>query len=481
MKPVLYLHIGAHKTGSTSIQEAFFSSPNVLKQYGVSYFQYITNHTLPITWLFADAPERSDFTARARLSATDLEDTRQEIERSLKDFLGQLDHPIKIISGEGISLLAESEVDRLHEYLKNTFPFPVKVIIYLRNYYEFLDSSIQELVKNGAVLRDLEAALRAGRFEGPNYQDRIRKFQRAFGTDNVIIKAFDSALFKDASVVADFCETIGVPELYNVLPAIRANVSISAEAVQLMSRYNERFPVRKEDVYNSLRSEKLPRYLAQSKGRKFSVTDPNIRAAYDRVIANDMAFVRTILPENVASIIVAQKEHSADVATADAVDDLVIETIALILGDLETHQSALRIAVAILPERVSDSHALEQVSRNMPFIRDQGICRTLAVVCADSAKPQCAAALAQRALELGPDQAANYVVAGDVAGSRQDWIAAETAYRQAIALDPKHVTAHARLWTSLRKLDRNEEAVAVARKTLELSSYAARVRRDAAD
>jgi hypothetical protein len=177
VKPVLFLHIGAHKTGSTSIQEAFFNSASVFKQYGVSYFPYITNHTLPMTWLFADAPERSDFTIRARLSPADLADTRQEIDRSLRDFLRELDRPIKVISGEGISLLAESEVDRLREYLKMNFPFPVKVIIYIRNYYEFLDSSIQESVKNGAVLRGLEASICAGHFEGPTTRIVSKNFK----------------------------------------------------------------------------------------------------------------------------------------------------------------------------------------------------------------------------------------------------------------------------------------------------------------
>jgi hypothetical protein len=162
VKQTLFLHIGAHKTGSTSIQEAFFNNADVLKQYGVSYFQYITNHTLPITWLFSDSPERSDFTIRARLSVTDLEDTRREIDRSLGAFLRESDNPIKIISGEGISLLTESEVGRLRTYLVNAFPFSIKVLIYLRNYYEFLSSSVQELVKNGAVLRELEAAISRG-------------------------------------------------------------------------------------------------------------------------------------------------------------------------------------------------------------------------------------------------------------------------------------------------------------------------------
>jgi tetratricopeptide (TPR) repeat protein len=436
---------------------------------------------LPMTWLFADAPERSDFTIRARLSPADLADTRQEIDRSLRDFLRELDRPIKVISGEGISLLAESEVDRLREYLKMNFPFPVKVIIYIRNYYEFLDSSIQESVKNGAVLRGLEASICAGHFEGPNYQNRIQKFQKSFGANNVIVKVFDPDLFQDNSVIADFCETIGVPQLYSVLPVIRANVSVSTEAVRLMSRYNERYPVRKENAYNSLRSEKLPKYLALPKGKKFRITDGGIRAAYDRVIANDKAFVRTILPENLANIVVAQKERPADVTTTDAVDDVAAEIIGLILGDLESHESALRIVAAILPARVSDSDGVQHVIRHAPSIRDEVICRALAVVCADSAKPQCAAALAHRAVELGPNQAENHVLAGDIACLRQDWSAAEMAYRQAIARDPKNAPAHTRLWTCLRSLGRDDEALVVARKTLELSSPPDDVRQDAAD
>src|SRR5262249_42735379 len=146
-----------------------------------------------------------------------------------------------------------------------------------------------ELVKNGAVLRELEAAILAGRFEGPDYQNRILKFQRVFGEDNVIVKVFAPSLFKEANVIADFCETIGVPRLFSALPTIRANVSFSAAAVQLMSRYNESYPVSQDKGYNLLRSEKLPRYIMAAKGAKFSIADAEILAAYDRAISNDKA------------------------------------------------------------------------------------------------------------------------------------------------------------------------------------------------
>jgi tetratricopeptide (TPR) repeat protein len=229
-----------------------------------------------------------------------------------------------------------------------------------------------------------------------------------------------------------------------------------------MSRYNESYPVSQDKGYNLLRSEKLPRYIMAAKGAKFSIADAEILAAY--------GYVRTILPEDLASIVVERKENPADIVPSGSIDGIAGQTIGLILGDLESHESALRIALTDLPAGASDADSVPHVTRNAQFIRDQEICRALAVAFVNSQKPLCAMILGRRAVELGPDEVKNHMLVGDVACSHQDWATAEAAYRQAIALDPTNVTGHAQLWTCLRELGRQEEAIAMAHRTLELSS-----------
>ena len=287
------MHIGAHKTGSTSIQQAFFNSASALRRRGISYFPYDSNHTLPFTWLFANDPANHHFTLRARLSPQALEHRTREIDNCLKEFLADQNSQIKIISGEGISCLAELEVDRVRKYFDAAANHQIKIIIYLRNLYEFIDSAAQELVKSGYVLEQVEAAILAGEpMVRPGYEDRTRKFQRVFGLENVIIKVFDTERFKDGDVVADFCETIGAPELYGELPKIRANESISHEAVRLLSRYDQLFPIMSAGEFNPSRSDKLHSYLPPTSGAKFRITKPELLDAYDRLIATDKVFIK---------------------------------------------------------------------------------------------------------------------------------------------------------------------------------------------
>ena len=57
-KPVLYLHVGMHKTGTTAIQAAMYASRRQLARRGIYYPGFEQNHSVAIGSLFSEEPEK---------------------------------------------------------------------------------------------------------------------------------------------------------------------------------------------------------------------------------------------------------------------------------------------------------------------------------------------------------------------------------------------------------------------------------------
>ena len=116
MSGILFLHIGAHKTGSTSIQQSFFRSTTALRRHGIEYFQYNANHSAPIYWFFSERRNDYHLTLKQKISELEMAAKVNEIDGKLKEFLAD-PSPKKIISGEDISRLTMKEVRQLKEYI----------------------------------------------------------------------------------------------------------------------------------------------------------------------------------------------------------------------------------------------------------------------------------------------------------------------------------------------------------------------------
>jgi hypothetical protein len=404
----LFLHIGVPKTGTSSIQETFFRNIETLKQHGISYFPYMANHSAPMAWLFSHTRDQQYGTLKKRLSSSELESLRKEVSEALKSFLRDTRFQSKIISAEGVTSFTKEEVESLRKYIDAATYCQTKVIAYVRNYYELLASQVQERVRNGAVLHEIEAEILAGG-GFPICGPRIRKFQQAFGRENVIIRVLDRRLSREGDVIADFCDTIGAPEVFDALSKVRVNMSISAESVRLISKYNELFPVVLNNAYNQARSEKVTEYFASTEGTKFHVTDPDVLAAYDRLVDRDRAFIEQNLPKELAALVLERREFAVGVDAGDAAlldIDRLYKILGRVLQDVESCEKGLQIALSGLMGEVNDVDALVFVNERLKFISDYHVCGALTLAFVKAHKPKCAAALIQRALELGADDPA---------------------------------------------------------------------------
>jgi hypothetical protein len=221
------IHIGMHKTGSTSIQHS-------LDSYSDDQFLYATltntpNHSLAMYSLFAADPGHHRLHRVAQRSgkklAAYLARAEADLQRSIEATKGRT----LVISGEGIVGLEPPEVVKLAERFRSQFD-QVTIVGYVRPPAGFLSSALQQRIRGGAAKFDLARMYR-------NYRATFAKFDDAFGAGNVLLWKFDPASFPGKDVVRDFCARLDLP-----LPErriVRLNDSLSRQVVGALYTHNK--------------------------------------------------------------------------------------------------------------------------------------------------------------------------------------------------------------------------------------------------
>tara|TARA_R110000787_G_scaffold12074_14_gene39264 strand:- start:796 stop:1896 length:1101 start_codon:yes stop_codon:yes gene_type:complete len=224
----LILHVGMHKTGSTSIQRS-------LEGFDRGLIRYLdlgsSNHSGPVRTIFS---ERSNDYPAHRRSGKSRHAIAQMASHHRAQMIRELSLPRQrfIISGEGISALSPAGVRALAQFLKQ-YVDRIQVIGYVRDPVGYANSAFQQRVKDG------QAAISVPR---PNYRNRFRKFFDVFGRENVELIQFNPSAFENRSVVRDFCNRAGIPA--DNVREKRANESLSDLAIRLILQINQQAAAR---------------------------------------------------------------------------------------------------------------------------------------------------------------------------------------------------------------------------------------------
>ena len=157
MAKTCYLHLGLHKTASTSFQDTCIKYVETLKDYGITYpvFQCsianktnMGNHSIPFYSLFCTNPSEYHISKRWGIC-----EQVEEVNASYKE---QLDSYLKtsenlLISGEGISLLGEKQLMKLIDKIRQ-YDYQIKATALVRDPYSMICSGIQETIKGAFIM-----------------------------------------------------------------------------------------------------------------------------------------------------------------------------------------------------------------------------------------------------------------------------------------------------------------------------------------
>lgn len=283
----IILHVGLHKTGTTSIQQTLFLDENngLLKEHGFLYpKKWVANHSIPIYSAFCDYPERYHINIRNNFTTDEIKTINQKNLKILKEEIKERRLPKLVISGEDISMLTYQNLSNLKTYLLS-ISNNIKVIIYVRNPISWAISNIQELIKGGHSYKN--SFLNISKTSENLFQSRIEKFSKIFGKESINVLTYEHASIYEFGLVGHFLSAVGLTDNeINKLKLIRSNDSISLVAGDIISYINERLPLIKDGKINEKRSQNDINPLLTIRGPKFDIPNADKKTLIENARQN---------------------------------------------------------------------------------------------------------------------------------------------------------------------------------------------------
>ena len=280
-KELVYLHVGMHKTGTTSIQRS-------LQGYDDKKIRYadlgLSNHSVFIKTIFGRLADEYEVHKAVGRDKKDVEALSAQYRKQLISELKSRSRTL-VISGEDIGILSSDEVADVRDFLLQ-YSDSVRVVGYVREPYGYASSMFQQDVKTG--LSELET-------RAPRYRFKFEKFLKVFGEENCEIVRFEPRAFPGKCAVNDFCRRLGVDT--RLIDRVRENDGLPAEVVALMYFWNMD-GVRSVGEARLMRTRmKMVAALRLHFSQKFSL-DPDL--VEEKLDADDVRWMENILGEKFA-------------------------------------------------------------------------------------------------------------------------------------------------------------------------------------
>ncbi len=230
----IFVHIGMHKTGSTSIQASMGGYDDGSIRYAdlkdgkgivVSH-----NHSVPISSVFSENRYHMRFFRQRGISKKLIDTVVPEYRANLIREM-QFDRDILIISGEDICTMSEVELRNMKSLMEE-YCDEIKIFGYVRDPIGYASSQFQQRVKVDAQEIQIPR---------PKYREKFENFFKVFGRDAVTLRPFERSQLKDGSAVQDMMSSFGQPN--KIWPEVSTNESLSEDATRLLFHFNKFGPI----------------------------------------------------------------------------------------------------------------------------------------------------------------------------------------------------------------------------------------------
>ena len=300
MVDTVVLHIGRHKTGSTSIQETLIRNARLLRRRRILYTNRLpTCHSAFFVDAFSDNPVANPVHNRLGRTEAEIQAKVANDLRKLRDEINVFKPHTVIFSGEdACSRLSAEGISRMKATLTTIYrPTRFRIIFYTRHPISFAQSAIQQNVKaNGVTLNDAKDYFVKG--GGLRYADVHEKYVGVFGQEAVEFLSFEKESTAPEGLVAGFFRHLQIS--VEGLQLHRMNESICSEVVRFMSWLLES-PTLAPNEQLKLQQNRQPRVPVTEEDRRvlFSLSGSNggLLSGRDEqtlwnAVADDVAFLK---------------------------------------------------------------------------------------------------------------------------------------------------------------------------------------------
>lgn len=220
----LYLHIGIHKTGTSSIQASLRQNRQILNDHGVIFPIYGDNgtsgHSQAVTALAGFNGNIEEFDLFRELQSSGCHTA--------------------ILSSENFSHLRSKSINTISELLA-TFFDSISVIVYLRRQDYWLESVYKQKIKHNMTrLSDLwPTDLKS--IAQYDYSQLLDPWGLNFGFKNIKVRCYEPRQFMQGDLVFDFYHTCGLGGICDSLQAADfKNASMDNSSTTLLAHLNKK-------------------------------------------------------------------------------------------------------------------------------------------------------------------------------------------------------------------------------------------------
>ena len=228
----IVLHVGMHKTGSTSIQAS-------LAGYRDGVFEYATlppvvkaerehayNHSFLINTAFDKDSKRVGMLLRVGVVANDFDRVRVQCRDALEACLRASEAEVLILSAETITNFDLESTQELGVLLRQ-YASDIQVYAYVRDPFDYVKAITQEAIKWGHAGDHLHPL---------SYRNNFDHIEDVFGAECVSYRLYRREKLLNGDVIADFGSWIGLKK--DPAHRLEANVTLSTDAVRCIYALN---------------------------------------------------------------------------------------------------------------------------------------------------------------------------------------------------------------------------------------------------
>ena len=257
MRLPIDVHIGAEKTGTTSIQHYLARNRETLRSdHGILFPASLgpnASYNLAAACQLSPTPDA----LRQMLSLhtpDDVDAYYTELHHKLQSEISDSQPKRLILSCENFSsrLKTGEEVSRLRDFLA-PFASSFRVLVYLRRQDKMITSAYSTRVKNG-LTRPFRFPLEGDERHDSHFDQLLDRWAEVFGEDCMVVRLYEPTRLHQSDGIADFCQALGIPADLN-RSEVAQNTSLTSNMLEFMRSLNHELPYRIDGELNPLRAD----------------------------------------------------------------------------------------------------------------------------------------------------------------------------------------------------------------------------------
>lgn len=221
--PRIYLHIGTHRTGSTSVQAFLGQIRNKLEREGVEYYRGSLLPDNHIELYLSTLDPDKETLAKSRMDLSLGEDFTSRTLEEVHGFLEKSRAQSVIFSTEGLSLLREPEEMARLGKLFDPGKFQVTIVLVLRDRKSYLASYKRQILKvpGRSVSKNPNSALYVESDSWlADFDSLISAYSNLYDSSNIRILDYDLHVAESGDVLPAVLEALSVPTHLIPLPGV---------------------------------------------------------------------------------------------------------------------------------------------------------------------------------------------------------------------------------------------------------------------